>query len=181
MNASVLHLAALTAVVFQALLFLRAAWHKAGDYGRFLGFVADYRLLPEPLLGPVSRALVGLEFAVAAMLLWPPLATAGATGALALLGLYALVIAISLLRGRTRIECGCGGAAQPLSWLLVVRNLGLMAVAVLAMFAPPALAGVLPTALALVAGLFAFCLYVIAEQVMANPAPLLARKADPLS
>jgi hypothetical protein len=181
MNASVLHLAALAAVVFQALLFLRAAWHKAGDYGRFLGFVADYRLLPEPLLAPVSRTLIGLEFAVVAMLLWPPLATCGAIGAMALLGLYALAIAINLLRGRTRIECGCGGAAQPLSWLLVGRNLGLMALAALAMFAPPALAGLLPTAMALVAGLLAFGLYVIAEQVMANLTPLLARKVDPLS
>ncbi|MBH9386833.1 methylamine utilization protein MauE [Pseudomonas aeruginosa] len=181
MNASVLHLAALAAVVFQALLFLRAAWHKAHDYGRFYGFVADYRLLPEALLGPVSRALIGTELAIVALLLWPPLAAWGALAALALLGLYGQVIASALLRGRTRIECGCGGPAQPLSWLLVARNLGLMGLAALAMFTPPALGGLLATSVALLAGLFAFCLYAIAEQVLANPAPLLARRADPLS
>lgn len=80
-----------------------------------------------------------------------------------------------------RIECGCGGPAQPLSWLLVARNLGLMGLAALAMFTPPALGGLLATSVALLAGLFAFCLYAIAEQVLANPAPLLARRADPLS
>lgn len=181
MNASVLHLAALAAVVFQVLLFLRAAWHKVDDYGRFYGFVADYRLIPDALVGAVSRVLIGLELAVVILLVWPPLATWGAAGALALLGLYSSVIAINLLRGRTRIECGCGGPAQPLSWLLIGRNAGLMAIAVLALFAPAALSGVLNTAVALLAGLLGFCLYIIAEQVMANPAPLLARKAQPLS
>ena len=182
MNASVLHLAALAAVVFLALLFLRAAWHKAADYGRFVGFVADYRLVPDALLGVASRLLVAAEFAVVALLVWPPLAVWGAVGALVLLGLYALGIAVNLLRGRTRIECGCGGAAQPLSWLLVVRNGVLMALAGLALSIPYTLAGVLETAVALLAGALAFSLYVIAEQVMANPGPLLlARKANSLS
>lgn len=182
MNASVLHLAALAAVVFLALLFLRAAWHKAGDYGRFVGFVADYHLVPDRLLGPVSRLLIAAEFAVVALLVWPPLAVWGTAGALVLLGLYALVITVNLLRGRTRIECGCGGAAQPLSWLLVARNGVLMALAVLALAIPYSLTDVLETAVALLAGALVFSLYVIAEQVMANPAPLLlARKADSLS
>lgn len=181
MNASVLHLAALAAVVFQTLLFLRAAWHKVDDYGRFYGFVADYRLVPDALVGVVSRTLIALELAVVMLLVWPPLAMWGAAGALALLGLYSLVIAINLLRGRTRIECGCGGPAQPLSWKLIVRNLSLMAIAALALLAPSALSGVLATFVALLAGLLAFALFIVAEQVMSNLAPLLARKAQPLS
>ena len=180
MSASVLQLTALAAVVFQALLFLRAAWHKTHDYGRFYGFVADYRLVPEALLGLVSRALIGLELAVIVLLLWPAQAFWGALGALLLLGLYATGIAINLMRGRTRIECGCGGPAQPLSWLLVLRNLALMLIAALALFAPTHLEGELATGMALIAGALAFALFVVAEQIMANPAPLLARKTQSL-
>lgn len=175
MNASVLHLAALAAMVFVALLFLRAAWHKAQDYGRFLGFLADYRLVPEALLGVVGRSLMGLEFAVVALLLWPPAAIYGAMGAFALLGLYALAMAINLIRGRTLIECGCGGAGQPLSWLLVVRNSALMMLCALAMAVPLQFSGVLEVACALLAGLLAFAFYVIAESVTANQALIKQR------
>jgi len=37
---------------------------------------------------------------------------------------------LNLLRGRSYIDCGCGGAAHPLSWGLVARN-GVLAVAAL--------------------------------------------------
>ena len=57
-----------------------------------------------------------------------------------------------------------------------------MALAVLALAIPYSLTDVRETAVALLAGALVFSLYVIAEQVMANPAPLLlARKADSLS
>lgn len=175
MNASVLHLAALAAMVFIALLFLRAAMHKAQDYGRFLGFLADYRLVPEALLAALARGLIGLEFAVVALLIWPPVAMYGAMGAFALLGLYALAMAINLLRGRTLIECGCGGSGQPLSWLLVVRNCTLMALCALAMWVPMQFTGALDLFFALGAGLLAFGFYVIAELVTANHATIKQR------
>lgn len=181
MSASVLHLAALAAVVFQALLFLRAAWHKASDYGRFHGFLADYRLLPDGLLGVVSRGLIGAELAVVVLLICPPLSMWGALGAAGLLSLYAGAIAINVLRGRERVECGCGGAAQRLSWALVLRNLVLVAVAVLAMFCEVSATTALEVAVAVVSGGLAWCAYLIAEQIMANLAPLLlARKVNDL-
>ena len=43
-------------------------------------------------------------------------------GGAALLLAYAAVMAINLVRGRRFIDCGCGGAAQPLSLGLVLRN-----------------------------------------------------------
>lgn len=175
MNASVLHLAALAAMVFIALLFLRAAWHKAHDYGRFLGFLADYRLVPELALGVFGRTLIGLEFVVVGCLLWPSATIYGAMGACALLGLYALAMAINLLRGRTLIECGCGGSGQPLSWLLVVRNGVLMALCALAMWVPLQFTGTVEVACALIAGLLAFAFYVIAEFVTANHATIKQR------
>ncbi|MAM00263.1 MauE/DoxX family redox-associated membrane protein [Hydrocarboniclastica marina] len=176
MEPSLLQLAALTAVVFQVLLFLRAAWHKAGDYGRFYGLVADYRLVPEVLLGTVSRGLIALELGVVALLVFPPLVFWGALGATGLLGFYALVIAISLLRGREQIECGCGGAPQRLAWSLVARNLLLMAVAVLAMFGELSATPPTAVALAITAGLLAWSLYLIAEQIITNLNPLLLHR-----
>ena len=51
---------------------------------------------------------------------------------------YGLAIAVNLLRGRLHISCGCGlgnssGDNQPLSWLLVFRNILLMVMAIVPM------------------------------------------------
>ncbi len=132
-------MAAQAATVFLILLFVRAAWHKIGDYGRFAGFLADYRLLPAAL------------------------AAAG------LLLLYAVAIAVSLGRGQRRIDCGCGGAPQHLSWALGVRNLALAALAALAV--PAAAGGPLDLyagAVAVLAGLLLWGAYLLVEQVIAN-------------
>src|SRR3990170_4114641 len=49
----------------------------------------------------------------------------------ALLAAYALAIAINLLRGRTRIDCGCLGFGRHdrIAWTMVARNLVLIALA----------------------------------------------------
>jgi len=53
---------------------------------------------------------------------------------LALLAAVTSAVAINLNRGNTNIDCGCGGlSSQPLSWLLVARNMMLMALVGLAM------------------------------------------------
>ena len=44
-----------------------------------------------------------------------------AVGTAALMLVYAMAMAINLLRGRAWIDCGCGGG-ESLSWLLVARN-----------------------------------------------------------
>jgi hypothetical protein len=38
-----------------------------------------------------------------------------------MLGIYALAMALQLMQRRV-IDCGCGGQALPVSWVLVVRN-----------------------------------------------------------
>ncbi|MGO4844024.1 MauE/DoxX family redox-associated membrane protein, partial [Rhizobiaceae sp. 2RAB30] len=52
--------------------------------------------------------------------------------------LYGTAIAVNLLRGRTRIDCGCGGAGQGLSWFLVGRNTALLGLALIAAQQPAA-------------------------------------------
>jgi Methylamine utilisation protein MauE len=112
-----------------ALLFLAAAAHKMRDPARFRATVADYRLLPSPLVTLGAAMLVLSELAVAVALAvarsW------GLAAAAALLALYAAAIAVNLARGRLHLDCGCTGPAlrRPISGWLVLRNLALVAIA----------------------------------------------------
>jgi hypothetical protein len=107
-----------------ALLLGGAAWHKLRDRESFRAALADYRLLPARLVPAAAALVTATELALALGLLATPRA---AFGAAALLAGYALAIGVNLLRGRRHIDCGCGGAAQPLSAWLVGRNLVLAA------------------------------------------------------
>jgi len=121
-----------------ALIFLSAAVGKMRNWQIFRGVVANYRLLPPVLVGPVTYVLPPAEAAIGAALPtglltpWLPAAAAG------LLGVFAVAMGINLLRGRRYIDCGCfqGTLKQPLSWILVTRN-GLLASLLLAAGAAP--------------------------------------------
>jgi hypothetical protein len=113
-----------------ALLLGGAALAKLRDPRGFAAAVAGYRLLPAALATPAAAAFVAAELLLAAAL-WTPLRTEAALGAAALLALYALAIAVNLVRGRRDIDCGCGGplGRQALSEGLVLRNLAWAAAA----------------------------------------------------
>lgn len=115
-------------------LLLLAAWAKLRDIGSFRDVLANYELLPMPLLAPVALTLALAECAAGVLLL--PTATRPIGAALAA-GLWLVVTAavvLALARGRGGIECGCGGAQQdvPLGAGLVVRNLVLLVLTALA-------------------------------------------------
>jgi hypothetical protein len=107
-----------------ALIFLSAAIGKMRNWQIFRGVVANYRLLPQVLVGPVTYALPPAEAAIGAalptglLMPWPAAAAAG------LLSVFAVAMGINLLRGRRHIDCGCfqGTLKQPLRWTLVSRN-----------------------------------------------------------
>lgn len=118
-----------------ALLLLGAGWHKLAAPSAFRAIVADYQLLPTFTLTLVTWLVPLLEASLAfAWFAW----IAGfefvnvAIATSSLMALYASAIAINLLRGRVHIGCGCGFSIQaedqPLSWLLVVRNIFLIAI-----------------------------------------------------
>ena len=158
-----------TAGAFTALLFARAAWHKLADFTEFTGFVADYQLVPESMVRPVSAAIVAAETTVVVAFLVPGGSPFGALVAMALLVGYAGGMAINLQRGRDRIECGCGGAAQPLSWSLIGRNIAIAALVASALFAPIALN--LEGAIAAIGAGFTLWLgFIAVEQLLANAA-----------
>jgi hypothetical protein len=117
-----------------AILLMFGAWQKLRDPVIFGAAVENYRLLPGALVPTVAIGLPLLEAAAGAMLLPPETAAVGSVIALSVLCLTTTAVAINLFRGRREIDCGCGGLShQPLSWTLVLRNLALMAAAVVVM------------------------------------------------
>jgi hypothetical protein len=161
-----------------ALLWLLAAWHKASAGARFVVTLGEYRLLPSTWTRPVARllpfveAVLGLGWLTGLARGWIVPVTA------ALLGAYALAIAINLVRGRVHIGCGCGlgGASaddQPLSWWLVARNLALGAVAMTAMLpASQRELGLLDGVTLVLALLASVALYSGASQLLRNGAAI---------
>lgn len=116
-----------------SIVLLVGAWQKLRDPVVFAGAVENYRLLPAVLVSPVARLLPLVEGAAGVLLLFPDTCFLGGMLTLGLLATVTLAVAINLLRGHTRIDCGCGGlSGQPLSWGLVVRNAVLMALVGLA-------------------------------------------------
>jgi peroxiredoxin/uncharacterized membrane protein YphA (DoxX/SURF4 family) len=115
-----LALAALFAVAGIAKLADRQGSRKAaGDFG-----------VPESLVGPTAIVLPLLELALAAGLLPAQSARPAAICAAALLGLFATLIAVAVVRRRS-VDCHCFGQlhSAPAGWRSVGRNAGLTAAA----------------------------------------------------
>ena len=74
-----------------------------------------------------SFAIPVIELATAILLIMPAGRPIGAALAATLLAGYGVAMAISMLRGHYLMDCGCGGAPEPISWMLVARNAGLVA------------------------------------------------------
>jgi hypothetical protein len=117
-------------------VFLRGAGHKFLDFSWFVHTLAEYRILPSALSTPAAGFLLVSEVAVAVGLVLSETRAYAAFAAAALLGLYAIAVAVNLLRGRTRIDCGCGGTGNGLSWFHVLRNATLVGLALVAAQSP---------------------------------------------
>lgn len=133
--ATVLAICGGAAAIGNGLLFLTAGMAKLRARRVFPGVVANYRLLPDALVGPVAMALPLAEVLIGASLLGG--VAAAALPASMLLLVFAAAMAVNIRRGRAHIDCGCGRSElrQPLSRALVVRNI------VLAALLAPSLAG----------------------------------------
>ncbi|HSK28308.1 MAG TPA: MauE/DoxX family redox-associated membrane protein [Jiangellales bacterium] len=109
-------------------VFLLAGVTKLRHPAGFRAAVANYQVLPTPVVAPVAVALPWLEVVVGLALLLGVLIVPVAVLAAVVLVAFAAGIGINVRRGRT-IGCGCGLARrQQVSHRLVVRN-GVLAVA----------------------------------------------------
>lgn len=112
-----------------ATLLAQAAVAKWADLALLEQHLAAYGL-PAAALRVGALALPMAEGTVALLLL-TPLRGLGALLAACLLAAYAALMAWHRWRGH-ELDCGCGGEPLPLSWALVLRNLGLALLAVVA-------------------------------------------------
>ena len=168
------------AAVVGAVLLIGAS-EKLREPESFRDAVENYRLLPAAAEPVFARALPLLEILAGVLLL--PLATrpVGALLALALLLMFTAAIAINLLRGRDRIDCGCGGNEHtPLGKGVVLRNFALMLLA-LAAAAPLLDRGTvwLDFVAAGFATLFLLGLYFLANAMLGRQSQLLDLRNSP--
>ena len=166
-----------------AVLLGTAASHKIRDMAAFEGVLADYRLLPEWLEGLVARTVPGIEGVLAAMWLAAPWQAdaallAGVATAVLMLG-YGAAMTTNLLRGRSWIDCGCGGGEQ-LSWVLVGRNGVLAAIALVTLaITDPGTPGWVDLAVSVPVLAAAACLYLATGTLLANAAAMRPWTEDP--
>lgn len=109
-------------------MFLYAALTKVPDLPLFAEEIANYQLLPAPLVPWVAALLPGIEIVLGLALiagLWTRTAAA-LTGAL--LVVFTVGLTQALLRG-IDLRCGCFGSAEPATWGTVVRDLAMIALA----------------------------------------------------
>lgn len=117
-------------------LFLWAAATKAPDMAAFAESVANYRLLPAPLVPAVAAIVIGLEIAAGALLVSGRLARGAALVAAVLLAAFTAGLAQALLRG-IDLRCGCFGGAESATWWTVLRDLAMLAGAALVLARGP--------------------------------------------
>ena len=143
--------------VLIGLVFLVSAGTKLRGRGSFVAFrssLADMRLLPPALVGPVAAAVVAAEAAIPVLLLPPATQAAGFAVALLLLLAFSVGIARVLATG-TAASCRCFGvSAAPFGRRHLVRNGALAAVAAAGLVAAVTASadGARPAGIAVVAG-----------------------------
>lgn len=103
-------------------MFLAAGAYKLSDLGEFAGAVRHYRLIPGATAGAVARTVALTESALGtALLIGAGIRMAAGVGSLLLI-VFALAMAINLIRGR-QIPCGCKRDSEPIQIKHIVRNL----------------------------------------------------------
>ena len=115
-----------------ASVFLLAGAAKLRDPDTFRATVEEYRLLPAAAAAVLAWVLPVAECLAGVLLFLADTRTAGALLTLLLLALVTGAIGINLVRGRRRLDCGCGwGTEVPIGAGIVVRNLVLAGAALL--------------------------------------------------
>lgn len=156
-----------------ASLFLAAALHKLQQPAVFRAALEGYGVLPPALVEQALRLIPLAEVAAAVGLLMPPTRSLAALLGAGLLLAYAVAMTRVVVQGRRTLDCGCslGGAGQPVSAALILRNAIL---AVLALNAARATASrelfLFDWALLVLMALVGVVLYAIVNTVIASQA-----------
>ncbi|HMM77719.1 MAG TPA: MauE/DoxX family redox-associated membrane protein [Gammaproteobacteria bacterium] len=158
-------------------IFLSGAWAKWRERELFAQAMEGYELIPSAAVPSASLTLIVAEFLIGGLLLTPYARPWPALAGVVLLFVVTAAVAVNLLRGRTDIRCGCGGASgdQTLSWALVARNAVLALLLVASALGSGARALRWPDyAVLVIGGLLLAGLYAAASQLIANQPRLRA-------
>lgn len=155
------------------IILIIGALGKLRDVELFRYAVDNYGLLGGRAAALFARAFPLFELLAGIALIPDTTRYVGVLLAIAVLAVATGGVALALWRGAGRIECGCGGANQRISWGLVGRNAGLIAITTLAA-AEELPRGLGPVDYFSVAGaiLALLVVYAAANQLLANQ-PLL--------
>jgi hypothetical protein len=160
---------ALSARVLGVLLFGTALWSKLRNFDEFASIMARYTRAPVALSKILAFAVIALEAAVVALLIWPDGVVVGAWLAITLLLCFAAAMGAALLRGERDLDCGCMRTAlrQRVRWPLLVRNL-LVALFFVPLLQPTlTLSGALPVLDGVTSGVVLFVLYLVVGMLVA--------------
>lgn len=153
---------------FIAVILMRAAWHKFEHFLETVGFAQGYGIVPEAWAAPIVRSLATAEVLITAGLVLPRLHDWAAGAAAVLFSGYAGLMLVALLQGKREIDCGCGGAAQEVSFATVGRNLALCAIALAIALLPTAPVGAFGAVLAVMGGFVLMMIYIIWEKIASH-------------
>lgn len=124
------HLIVVSFRVGLGILLLAAGVGKLLNVADFQKAIRAYRLLPPAIAPSVSVVLPVVEIAAGLALVcgvFRPLPQYAASG---LFVVFAIGVAVNLLRGNDRLACGCfGSSGKAVSWQIVMRNVGLIGIA----------------------------------------------------
>jgi hypothetical protein len=118
------------------LIFIWASVHKLMNPADFALSIFRYHIVPHTLINPAALVLPWLELLCGICAVGvPKMRKPALLILLALLIVFTGAIVINLLRGTT-LACGCftvSPLARPLSWMNVLRNLGIITLATIAL------------------------------------------------
>lgn len=120
-------------------VFLYAAWGKVLDPRPLVTIIWGYRILPAGPINLLAIYMPWLELLVGVCLATGLMRRAAAFWAAALLVMFEIALGINALRG-VNVACGCFSANAEEThnaWLLVLRDLPMLAAALVMLLFPP--------------------------------------------
>ena len=111
------------------ILFAYAAVEKLQDLPGLAEDIANYRMLPAALVGPLTVVLPGVELTAAALLIVGYWARAAAAVTAGMLAVFMVALSQALARG-VDLNCGCfGSGVEPATIGTIVRDAALLCAA----------------------------------------------------
>lgn len=95
------------------------------NFSHHVKTIHAYQVLPDNLVGKFAKIDVALEIIIGVGLLTLHFNSLFLTMSAFLIAVYTIAIGINLFKGRTDIDCGCGGIVgeSKISYKLIVRNI----------------------------------------------------------